>query len=217
MSATRPQTQTRRPKQQQQEPPEQEPMDELQPKSQTQPQQQQRQPARTPSRIANQNWPAWGYLVSAGIAFGVWLGGTAVQVQTSEDWFSSALGVKPTGTMQPHFSVFNQIALFWNGGLDTQHVPPFMFAWAVQAALVLFSIGVDLPAHTKGHMIRSRLFIASCIGLIITNSLGDWYYSEAFGHWAQLGFVLALFVSTFCFGYIVIHQTHCAIRAFQGK
>jgi hypothetical protein len=166
----------------------------------------------------NQNWPAWGHLIAAGVALTVWFAGTSVQVETSEAWIASALTkTQISATIAEHFSVFGQIGAFWAGGLDHYQVVSYLFAWGTQAALILFSIGVDLPAHTKGYKARSQVFIWTCILLIALNSLGDWFYSGDFGFWGQCGFVLALFVTTFCFGYVAIHQIHRAIRCFQGK
>ena len=162
---------------------------------------------------ASSHWPAWGYLVTAAIALVVWLGGTAVQVQTSESWISQT---RISAVLQPHFSIFGQLSLFWSGGLTQVQVVAYLFGWGVQAALILFSLGIDLPQHTVGAKRRSALFSWACAGLILINSMGDWYYSATFGFWGQLGFSFALFITTFCFGYVAVWALHRGFRAFAG-
>lgn len=191
-----------------QQPDEIDEMEELQPKQQTR--QPQLQNASDPKRS---NWPAWGYLLAGGIAMAVWLAGTAVQVQTSEAWIAQTT---VSDLLTPHFSIYGQLTAFWNGGLDQKQLVAYIFGWAVQAALVLSSLTIDLPQHTVGAKRRSALFMWACAGLILVNSMGDWNYSQDFGFWGQLGFSFALFISTFCFGYVAIWAIHRAIRAFAG-
>lgn len=164
--------------------------------------------------IRSQNWPAWGYFLVGGIALVVWLGGTAAQVQTSEAWMAQD---NVTSLLAPHFSIYLQLTAFWNGGLNQKQLVSYVFGWAVQAALILFSIGLDLPQQTRGQQWRSGLFSWACAGLILINSMGDWYYSSNFGFWGQLGFAFSLFICTFCFGYVAIWAVHRGLRALRAN
>ncbi|MGH2505882.1 MAG: hypothetical protein ACRDHZ_00445 [Ktedonobacteraceae bacterium] len=182
------------------------PMEALQPKPQ--------QVSNARHQNWSENWPAWGYLVAGGIALTVWLAGTAVQVQTSEAWIAQ---VAVTDLLAPHFSIYGQLTAFWDGGLNQKQLVAYIFGWSVQAALILSSLSIDLPQHTVGAQRRSALFTWACAGLILINSMGDWYYSQGFGFWGQLGFTFALFITTFCFGYVAIWAIHRAIRAFRNQ
>src|SRR5689334_1733606 len=85
------------------------------------------------------HWPPIVY-VAIGIAIGaVWALGTSVQVLTSEAWM---LGK----TMkQIDFSAFGQLWQAVSGHLPAEMLVPFMFGWGVQFALIVASIGIELP------------------------------------------------------------------------
>jgi len=146
--------------------------------------------------------PPYAYFIAGALAGVVYIGATAVQLQTSELWIETAIsGAKVTDALMPHFSVFTQVFAFWYGGLTQEQVVPYIVAWGIQAALVLFSIGLEVPHVGRG---RAELFGSACLVMIVVNSLGDWNYASMYGFWGQVGFTGALFVMTFCFGFASI-------------
>src|SRR6266446_4322504 len=82
-------------------------------------------------------WPPFVYFLLGFVCLGMWTAGTAVQVQTSEAWI---MGQQVNNL--PTLSTFAQIVLFISGHLPANEVVPFTFAWGVQLALIIASVGI---------------------------------------------------------------------------
>ncbi len=134
-------------------------------------------------------WPPLVY-VGIGVALtAVWALGTSVQVLTSEAWMMN----KPMS--QIDFTAFGQLWQAVTGHLAPEMLVPFMFGWGVQFALIVASIGIELPREPVW---RYYLAWAAVIGLICVNSCGDFASSSHYGIWGQLGFTFTIFFVTFC-------------------
>jgi uncharacterized membrane protein len=78
---------------------------------------------------------------------------------------------------------------------------PFSFAWGVQLALVVASVGVEMPKHPAWRYTGSWIIVVALIGV---NSAGDFVYSAPYGIWGQFGFTLVILFVTFCLGLLAI-------------
>jgi len=135
------------------------------------------------------HWPPLVYVL-IGIALGgIWALGTSVQVLTSEAWMMG------TTMNQINFTAFGQLWQAVTGHLDPGMLVPFVFGWGVQFALIVASIGIELPRHPVW---RYYLAWAAVIGLIGVNSCGDFASSTKYGFWGQCGFTFVIFFVTFC-------------------
>ena len=135
------------------------------------------------------HWPPLVYIL-LGLALGaIWALGTSVQVLTSEAWMMG----KPM--TQIDFTAFGQLRDAVTGHLTSEMLVPFIFGWGVQFALIVASIGVELPPHPRW---RYYLAWTAVIGLIGVNSCGDFNSSAQYGFWGQAGFTLVIFFVTFC-------------------
>ena len=135
------------------------------------------------------HWPPLVYVI-LGIALGgIWALGTSVQVLTSEAWMMEK------SMNQINFSAFGQLWQVVRGQLPAAMLVPFMFGWGVQFALIVASIGIELPRHPAW---RYYLAWVAVIGLIAVNSCGDYVSSSQYGFWGQSGFTLVVFFVTFC-------------------
>jgi hypothetical protein len=135
------------------------------------------------------HWPPLVYVVIGVALGGIWALGTSVQVLTSEAWMMHR------AMNQIDFTAFGQLVQAVKGQLDPNMLVPFMFGWGVQFALIVASIGIELPPYP-----RWRYWLAWCavIGLIGVNSCGDFASSSQYGFWGQAGFTLVIFFVTFC-------------------
>lgn len=88
---------------------------------------------------------------------------------------------------------------------------PFFFGWGVQLALIVASVGVELPRKPAW---RYWLAVGSCIVLIFVNSCGDFAGSADYGFWGQIGFSAVIFFLTFVMAIFTImafrHAFHLA-------
>jgi hypothetical protein len=135
------------------------------------------------------HWPPLVYVL-IGIALGgIWALGTSVQVLTSEAWMMHR------SLHQIGFTAFGQLVQALQGQLDPTMFVPFIFGWGVQFALIVTSIGIELPPHP---IWRYWLAWIATIGLIGVNSCGDYASSSQYGFWGQLGFTIVIFFVTFC-------------------
>jgi hypothetical protein len=135
------------------------------------------------------HWPPLVY-VGMGVALmGIWALGTSVQVLTSEAWMMG------TSMKQIDFTAFTQLWAAITGHLSTDMLVPFTFGWGVQFALIVASIGIELPPTP-----RWRYYLAwTCVIVLIgVNSCGDFVGSSKYGIWGQLGFTSVVFFITFC-------------------
>ncbi len=135
------------------------------------------------------HWPPLVYVLIGLATGGIWALGTSVQVLTSEAWMMS----KPLD--QINFSAFEQLVQAVQGQLSPAMLVPFMFGWGVQFALIVTSIGIELPRDPAW---RYWLAWIATIGLIVVNSCGDYASSAPHGFWGQCGFTLVIFFVTFC-------------------
>ena len=144
-----------------------------------------------------------------GIALiGVWALGTSTQVLTSEAWMMSK------NMNQINFTAWGQL---WNavrGQLPPAMYIPFMFGWGVQFALIVASIGIELPRHP---IWRYYLVWAAVLGLIGVNSCGDFASSSQYGFWGQCGFTLVVFFVTFCMLLFAIMAWKHAWTVFRAQ
>ena len=138
---------------------------------------------------------------------GVWALGTSVQVLTSEAWLQGV-------TMQQiNFTAFGQLWDAVTGKLDSGMLVPFMFGWGVQFALIVASIGVELPPHPAW---RYWLAWGSVIVLIVVNSCGDFASSSRYGFWGQAGFTTVVFFITFCMLLFAIMAFKSFFQSMRG-
>lgn len=142
------------------------------------------------------HWPPLVYIGVGLFCVGIWLLGTAIQVQTSEAWMMNV----PL-TAFPTLAIFGQIIDVCKGTLPGNMVVPFSFGWGTQIALILASLGIELP---KTPAWRYRLAIIATITLIAVNSAGDYNYSNGYGFWGQLAFTFVIFFMTFVVGILAI-------------
>ena len=136
----------------------------------------------------NNTQPPVVYLALGLVCGAFWALGTSVQVLTSEAWMM--------GTTMDKIS-FNAFGQLWDaaqGHLGGDMLIPFLFGWGVQMALVVSSIGVELPRKPEW---RWWLSAGSCAVLIIANSCGDFASSAKYGFWGQCGFTAVIFFLTF--------------------
>jgi len=135
------------------------------------------------------HWPPLVYVILGFALGGIWALGTSVQVLTSEAWMMEK------SMNQINFSAFGQLWQVVRGHLAPEMLVPFMFGWGVQFALIVASIGIELPRHPAW---RYYLAWVAVIGLIAVNSCGDYVSSNTYGFWGQCGFTLVVFFVTFC-------------------
>jgi hypothetical protein len=135
------------------------------------------------------HWPPLVYILLGLALGGIWALGTSVQVLTSEAWMMHK------AMNQIDFSAFGQLRDAVTGQLAPDMLVPFIFGWGVQFALIVASIGVELPPHPRW---RYYLAWTAVIGLIGVNSCGDFNSSAQYGFWGQSGFTLVIFFVTFC-------------------
>ena len=135
------------------------------------------------------HWPPLVYVLLGAALGGIWALGTSVQVLTSEAWMMGK------GMDQINFTAWGQLYQAVTGQLPSGMYVPFTFGWGVQFALIIASIGVELPPHPAW---RYWLAWLSVGGLIFVNSCGDWNSSAQYGIWGQAGFTIVVFFITFC-------------------
>jgi hypothetical protein len=150
------------------------------------------------------NWPPLVDVIAGVFLLAIWAGGTAVQVLTSEAWFAH--------TSLVSFNVlaaYRQLWDFVHGDMPTSMLAPFMFAWGTQAALIVASIGIELPKHPEW---RYKGAWALMWLLIAVNSAGDYNSTESYGFWGQIGFTIVVLFATFVVGLLAVM---CFVRAAQ--
>jgi hypothetical protein len=157
-----------------------------------------------------QQLPPIALFVIGSVCLIVWLGGTSVQVVTSESWMLHAPSM--LNGLSP-FTAYIQMWHFIQGQLPSTLTIPFIFAWGVQAASLLASIGLELP-HDPAW--RFYLSIAAFILLIGVNSSGDFQSAAQYGGWGQLGFTVAVLFVTFLVGFCAILAIARAIRLMRA-
>src|SRR5712692_246156 len=135
------------------------------------------------------HWPPLVYVLLGLALGGIWALGTSVQVLTSEAWMLHK------EMRQIDFTAFGQLWDAVTGHLPPTMLVPFVFGWGVQFALIVASIGIELPSHPRW---RYWLAWIAVIGLIAVNSCGDFVSSSNYGMWGQWGFTLVIFFITFC-------------------
>jgi hypothetical protein len=140
-------------------------------------------------------WPPLVYIILGLVLAALWALGTSVQVLTSEAWMMGK------DLKQINFNAFGQLWDAAHGNLPPEMLVPFMFGWGVQFALIVASVGVELPRHPAW---RYWLSWTAVIGLIIINSCGDFASSAQYGFWGQCGFTLVILFITFCMGLFAI-------------
>lgn len=134
-------------------------------------------------------WPPLVYVILGIVLSGIWALGTSVQVLTSEAWMMHQQ------MNQIDFTAFGQLWDAASGRLPSDMLVPFTFGWGVQFALIVASIGIELPSHPRW---RYWLAWGAVIGLIGVNSCGDYVSSAKYGSWGQWGFTIVVFFVTFC-------------------
>jgi hypothetical protein len=135
------------------------------------------------------HWPPLVYILLGLALGGIWALGTSVQVLTSEAWM---MGRQMN---QIDFTAFGQLWDALTAHLAPEMLVPFTFGWGVQFALIVASVGIELPPTPRW---RYWLAWISVIGLIGVNSCGDFNSSRHYGFWGQCGFTLVIFFITFC-------------------
>jgi hypothetical protein len=140
-------------------------------------------------------WPPLVYVILGVILAIIWALGTSVQVLTSEAWMMG----KELDKI--NFNAFGQLWDALHGNLPPEMLVPFMFGWGVQFALIVASVGIELPKYPAW---RYWLAWVAVVGLIIVNSCGDFAGSAKYGIWGQCGFTLVVFFVTFCMGLFAI-------------
>lgn len=148
------------------------------------------------------NWPPLVDLIAGVFLLAIWLGGTAVQVLTSEAWFMHS-----TLTSFNVLAAYQQLWQFVHGDMSPSLLAPFMFAWGTQAALIVASIGIELPRHPEW---RYKGAWGLMWVLILVNSAGDFSSTGSYGFWGQLGFTAVVLFATFVVGLLAVM---CFVRA----
>ena len=115
---------------------------------------------------------------------GIWALGTSVQVLTSEAWMMHE------SMSQIDFSAFGQLWQALRGQLLPEMYVPFIFGWGVQFALIVASVGIELPRHPAWRFYLAWIVVIFLIGV---NSCGDFVSSSQYGIWGQCGFTLVVF------------------------
>jgi hypothetical protein len=100
-----------------------------------------------------------------------------------------------------NFNAFGQLWDAGHGNLPPEMYVPFAFGWGVQFALIVASVGIELPRHPAW---RYWLSWTAILGLIGINSCGDFAASSEYGFWGQCGFTLTILFITFCMGLFAI-------------
>ena len=138
----------------------------------------------------NRTQPPLVYFGLGLVCTGAWALGTSVQVLTTEAWLNH------TTMNDISLTAFGQLWDILTGQPLPGHAPliPVLFGWGVQLALIVASVGVELP---KKPAWRWWLATGSCAVLIIANSCGDFASSAEYGFWGQLGFSAVIFFLTF--------------------
>lgn len=154
--------------------------------------------------VANQ--PPLVYLLVGFGLLGIWALGTSVQVLTSEAWMMGK-------TMnQINFTAFGQLIDAATGHLQPEMYIPFIFGWGVQFALIVASIGIELPKEPAW---RYWLAWTAVFGLIGVNSCGDFASSSKYGIWGQCGFTLVVLFITFVVLLFAIMAFKHAVAVFR--
>ncbi len=135
------------------------------------------------------HWPPLVYVILGIVLSCIWALGTSVQVLTSEAWMMHR------EMRQINFTAFSQLLDAITGKLPPEMLVPFMFGWGVQFALIVASVGIELPHDPRW---RYWLALVCVVGLIIVNSCGDFVSSSVYGFWGQCGFTIVVFFVTFC-------------------
>jgi hypothetical protein len=135
------------------------------------------------------HWPPLVYVLLGGVLMVIWALGTSVQVLTSEAWMMHI------AMDQISFNAFGQLWDALHAQLPPDMTMPFIFGWGVQFALIVSSVGVELPPKPAWRYWAARI---TTVGLVIVNSCGDFYSSAKYGIWGQWGFTLVIFFITFC-------------------
>jgi hypothetical protein len=141
-------------------------------------------------------WPPLVYFLLGVVCLTLWLAGTAVQVQTSEAWM-----MQTTVRATPTLSTFAQLVDFVRGLPISCGIVPFIFAWGVQLASIVASVGIEMPPHPAWRFSLSWIVV---VGLIIVNSCGDFFYRSPYGTWGQIGFSVVILFVTFCLGLFAV-------------
>jgi hypothetical protein len=138
----------------------------------------------------NRAQPPLVYFALGLVTSGAWALGTSVQVLTSEAWMNH------TTMNAVSLSAYVQLWDVLTGQPLPGNIPlaPVLFGWGVQMALIVASVGVELP---KKPAWRWWLAVGSCSVLIVANSCGDFASSSQYGIWGQLGFSAVVFFLTF--------------------
>jgi len=140
-------------------------------------------------------WPPLVYVILGVVLAGIWALGTSVQVLTSEAWMMHE------DLKDVNYNAFGQLWDAAHGQLPSAMFVPFIFGWGVQFALIVASVGIEMPKHPAW---RYYLSWATVIGLVVVNSCGDFASSGQYGFWGQCGFTLVIFFVTFCMGLFAI-------------
>jgi hypothetical protein len=158
----------------------------------------------TTSSAGKHHWPPLVYLGLAVLLAVLWALGTSTQVLTSEAWMMGE------SMNQLSFNAFAQLWDALHGFLISVPIVPFMFGWGVQIALVIGSIGVELPKHPRW---RHNLAVFIDVALIIINSCGDFASAASYGIWGQLGFATVVFFLTFV---VLLFLIACLKHAWES-
>jgi hypothetical protein len=153
--------------------------------------------------------PPLVYFLLGCLCLAFWALGTSCQVMTSQAWMMRE-------TLQNiSFSAFPQLVGAFSGQLKSDVMGPFFFSWGVQLALIIGSVGIELPRKPAW-----RFYVASgmCLALVVTNSCGDWSSSAQYGFWGQCGFSGAIFFLTFVmmlFAVMAFKKCFTQLRAME--
>jgi hypothetical protein len=159
----------------------------------------------------NNTQPPIVYLLLGLVCLAFWALGTSVQVLTSEAWMMHQTVDRIS------FSAFGQLWDAFHGDLAGGMLIPFIFGWGVQMALVVSSIGVELPRKPAW---RWWLAVISCAVLIVANSCGDFASSAQYGFWGECGFTAVVFFLTFVmmlFTIMAFRKAFTAAKAAQQQ
>jgi hypothetical protein len=156
------------------------------------------------------HWPPLALFILGGFGVVMWLSGTSIQVLTSEAWMMH------TKLLWGHISPFTSYVQIWdflNSHLAADLLIPFIFAWGVQMASILTSIGLELSREPAWYFWSCIVLMVALIGI---NSSGDFNSAQQYGTWGQLGFTGVILFLTFVVGQFSVLAITRGIRLMRS-
>ena len=118
------------------------------------------------------------------------IGASCLQIATSEAFMMNGAPV----SLKPDFAILWQVPEFFQGTIDPNLVPAFMWGFGVEAIFLICVLGFDLAHGTikANNSVLARVFLFGMIGCIALNGWSDFKYGVAIrsGTWGHIAFAL---------------------------